>query len=121
VAVRVERQKKAGAKRGEEKRKGWWLKRESPNRKVHWDQRGLGPRLRVARRVVGAKARFWAQRTIPRYTTFQTMMNTIFHNLIDKGNITIYMDDIAIHTRWLANPSYSSLTSTKHFTYKWTH
>jgi len=31
-------------------------------------------------------------------TTFQTMMNTIFHNLINKGNITIYMDDIAIHT-----------------------
>jgi len=30
--------------------------------------------------------------------TFQTMMNTIFHDLIDKGNITIYMDDIAIHT-----------------------
>jgi len=30
-------------------------------------------------------------------TTFQTMMNTIFHNLIDKGNVTIYMDDIAIH------------------------
>ncbi len=30
VAVRVERQKKAGVKRGEEKRKGWWLKRGSP-------------------------------------------------------------------------------------------
>ncbi len=29
--------------------------------------------------------------------TFQTMMNTIFRNLIDEGNITIYMDDIAIH------------------------
>ena len=29
--------------------------------------------------------------------TFQTMMNTIFRNLIDKGSITIYMDDIAIH------------------------
>jgi Reverse transcriptase (RNA-dependent DNA polymerase) len=30
--------------------------------------------------------------------TFQTMMNTIFHDLIDEGNVTIYMDDIAIHT-----------------------
>ena len=31
-------------------------------------------------------------------TTFQTMMNTIFQELIDEGNVTIYMDDIAIHT-----------------------
>jgi hypothetical protein len=31
--------------------------------------------------------------------TFQTMMNTIFQDLIDGGNVTIYMDDIAIHTR----------------------
>ncbi len=30
--------------------------------------------------------------------TFQTMMNTIFHDLIDKGSVTIYMDEIAIHT-----------------------
>jgi len=30
--------------------------------------------------------------------TFQTMMNTIFHNLIDEGSVTIYMDNIAIHT-----------------------
>jgi len=30
--------------------------------------------------------------------TFQTMMNTIFRDLIDRGNVTIYMDDIAIHT-----------------------
>jgi len=30
--------------------------------------------------------------------TFQTIMNTIFHNLIDEGNITIYMDNIAIYT-----------------------
>jgi hypothetical protein len=29
--------------------------------------------------------------------TFQTMMNTIFRDLIDEGSITIYMDDIAIH------------------------
>ncbi len=56
MAARAERQKKAGVKRGEEKRKGWWLKRESPIRKVHWDQQGLGPRLRVARRAVSAKA-----------------------------------------------------------------
>jgi len=28
---------------------------------------------------------------------FQMMMNTIFHNLINKGSITIYMDDIAIY------------------------
>jgi hypothetical protein len=31
-------------------------------------------------------------------TTFQTMMNTIFQGLIDGGSVTIYMDDIAIHT-----------------------
>ncbi len=30
--------------------------------------------------------------------TFQTMMNTIFHDLIDEGSVTIYIDDIAIHT-----------------------
>jgi len=30
--------------------------------------------------------------------TFQTMMNTIFHNLINKGHVTIYMDNITIHT-----------------------
>ncbi len=30
--------------------------------------------------------------------TFQMMMNTIFRDLINKGSITIYMDDIAIHT-----------------------
>ncbi len=30
--------------------------------------------------------------------TFQTMMNTIFHDLIDEGSVTIYMNDIAIHT-----------------------
>ncbi len=29
--------------------------------------------------------------------TFQTMMNTIFQDLIDEGNVMIYMDDIAIH------------------------
>jgi hypothetical protein len=31
--------------------------------------------------------------------TFQTIMNTIFQDLIDRESITIYMDDIAIHTR----------------------
>ena len=30
--------------------------------------------------------------------TFQTMINTIFRDLINKGSITIYMDNIAIHT-----------------------
>ena len=30
--------------------------------------------------------------------TFQTMMNTIFRDLIDGGSVTIYMDNIAIHT-----------------------
>jgi len=30
--------------------------------------------------------------------TFQTMMNTIFQDLIDEGNVTIYMDNIVIHT-----------------------
>jgi len=28
--------------------------------------------------------------------TFQTMMNDIFKELIDKGVVTIYMDDILI-------------------------
>ncbi len=31
--------------------------------------------------------------------TFQTMMNMIFQDLIDEGSVTIYIDDIAIHTR----------------------
>ncbi len=30
--------------------------------------------------------------------TFQTMMNTIFRDLIDEGSVMIYMDNIAIHT-----------------------
>ncbi len=30
--------------------------------------------------------------------TFQTIMNTIFCDLIDEGNVTIYMDNIAIYT-----------------------
>ncbi|SRR5216683_3602783 len=69
-------QKKAGAKRGEERRKGWWLKRGSLIRKVRQDQRGLGPRLRVSRRAVGAKARFWAQRVILHYSSTIVMSLT---------------------------------------------
>jgi len=30
--------------------------------------------------------------------TFQTMMNMIFCNLIMDGSMTVYMDDMAIHT-----------------------
>ena len=30
--------------------------------------------------------------------TFQSMMNFIFRKLINKGYVTIYMDDILIHT-----------------------
>jgi len=30
--------------------------------------------------------------------TFQTIMNTIFRDLIADGSITVYMDDMAIHT-----------------------
>ena len=30
--------------------------------------------------------------------TFQSMMNHLFKDLIDKGYVTIYMDDILIHT-----------------------
>jgi len=30
--------------------------------------------------------------------TFQTMMNTIFCNLINSRSVTIYIDNIAIHT-----------------------
>jgi hypothetical protein len=31
--------------------------------------------------------------------TFQTMMNTLFRTQIASGNLTVYMDDMAIHTR----------------------
>jgi hypothetical protein len=44
-------------------------RKKTQNKKERRDQRGLGPRLRVARRAVGAKARFRAQRAIPRYTS----------------------------------------------------
>jgi len=30
--------------------------------------------------------------------TFQTMMNTIFRDLIVDGSMTVYMDNMAIHT-----------------------
>ncbi|SRR6266851_122214 len=30
--------------------------------------------------------------------TFQTMINTIFRDLITDGSMTVYMDDMAIHT-----------------------
>jgi len=30
--------------------------------------------------------------------TFQTMMNTIFRDLITNRSMTVYMDDMAIHT-----------------------
>ena len=33
--------------------------------------------------------------------TFQTMMNHIFHNLINKGKVVVYMDDIMIFTKTL--------------------
>ena len=29
--------------------------------------------------------------------TFQAMMNTLFRNLIASGDLTVYMDDMAIH------------------------
>ena len=34
-------------------------------------------------------------------TTFQTMMNHIFCNLINKGKVVVYMDDIMIFTKTL--------------------
>jgi len=30
--------------------------------------------------------------------TFQTIINTIFHNLITDRSMMVYMDDMAIHT-----------------------
>ena len=32
-------------------------------------------------------------------TTFQMMMNTIFRKEVAKGWLSVYMDDIAIHTK----------------------
>ena len=34
-------------------------------------------------------------------TTFQMMMNHIFHDLINKGKVVVYMDDIMIFTKTL--------------------
>ena len=31
--------------------------------------------------------------------TFQMMMNTIFHTKVAQGWLSVYMDDIAIHTK----------------------
>ncbi len=31
-------------------------------------------------------------------TTFKSMINTLFHNQIASGELTIYMDDMAMHT-----------------------
>ena len=32
-------------------------------------------------------------------TTFQAMMNTLFHDLIQQGKVVIYLDDILIFTK----------------------
>ena len=37
--------------------------------------------------------------------TFQTIMDTIFHKQIMYGTLTVYMDDIAVHTKWKPNES----------------
>jgi hypothetical protein len=34
--------------------------------------------------------------------TFQMMMNTIFQKKVSQGWLLVYMDNIAIHTRWCA-------------------
>jgi len=38
-------------------------------------------------------------------TTFQTMMDMIFHKQIMHGTLTVYMDDIAVHTKQKPNES----------------
>ena len=37
--------------------------------------------------------------------TFQTMMDTIFHEQIAQGTLTVYMDNIAVHTKWRTDKS----------------
>ena len=37
--------------------------------------------------------------------TFQTMMDTIFRKQIMHGTLTVYMDDIAVHTKRKTNKS----------------
>jgi len=36
---------------------------------------------------------------------FQTMMDTIFHKQIMHGTLTVYMDNIAVHTKWKQDES----------------
>ena len=38
-------------------------------------------------------------------TTFQTMMDTIFCEQIVRGTLTVYMDNIAVHTKQRLNES----------------
>jgi hypothetical protein len=38
-------------------------------------------------------------------TTFQTMMDTIFCEQIMRRTLTVYMDDIVVHTKWKPNES----------------
>jgi hypothetical protein len=33
-------------------------------------------------------------------TTFQMMMNTIFQKEVSQGWLSVYMDNIVIHTKW---------------------
>jgi len=33
-------------------------------------------------------------------TTFQSMINTLFHTQIASGELTVYMDNMAMHTSW---------------------
>jgi hypothetical protein len=35
--------------------------------------------------------------------TFQTMMDTIFCEQIMRGTLTVYMDNIVVHTKWKCN------------------
>ena len=37
--------------------------------------------------------------------TFQTMIDIIFHEQIMRGTLTVYMDDIAVHTKRKPNES----------------
>ena len=64
-------------KRGQENEEDGGWNEKSQNRKVRQDQWGLGPRLRVARRVVSAKAQFRAQHAILRYSYINYFYLTI--------------------------------------------
>jgi len=37
---------------------------------------------------------YFGQTNLP--ATFQTMMNNIFHNLINKGNVAIFIDNVLV-------------------------